>query len=82
MAIEARKNMQYNDFHSPEEIFAFISAGPSYASPVAPSHHRAVFAHVAKNTVFALFLATNASACSAPQLGVLRLVEGEGPVQI
>jgi hypothetical protein len=50
-------------------------------APVAPSHHRAAFAHVAKKTVCALFLATNASACSAPQLGVLRLVQDEGPVQ-
>ena len=56
--------------------------GPRTLAPVAPSHHRAVFAHVANNTVCALFLATNASACSAPRLGVLGLVQGEGSVQI
>ena len=54
---------------------------PRTLAPVAPSHHRAAFAHVAKNTVCALFLATNASACSAPQLSVLRFVQDVGPVQ-
>ena len=79
MAIEARKTCNIMMYKHRRRSSS--QQDPRTLAPVAPSHHRAVFAHVANNTRCALFLATNASACSAPQLDVLRLVQDEGPVK-